>query len=81
MAYFPRANSGRFLTIFHQHSTTNSPSKNHHLHHVFRKNPCKNTILTTPKKLITKTTAEPKLCRRFAYLRKTDVHIEYMQRV
>jgi hypothetical protein len=50
MAYFPRANSGRFLTIFHQHSTTNSPSKNHHLHHVFRKNPCKNTILTTPEK-------------------------------
>jgi hypothetical protein len=41
VAYFWRLESDRQLTSFHQHSTTNSPSKNYVLPPVFAKNPCK----------------------------------------
>jgi hypothetical protein len=44
VAHFWRLKSDRRLTSFHQHSTTNSPPKNHVLRLAFAKTPAK-----TPK--------------------------------
>jgi hypothetical protein len=43
VAYFSRSKSVRQLTTFTTQFTTNSPSKNHVLHPIFCKTPCKNT--------------------------------------
>src|SRR5438270_13508332 len=42
VACFSSSKNDRQLTSFHQRSTTNSPAKNHVLHHVFAKTPSKN---------------------------------------
>ena len=49
VACFSSPKNDRQLTSFHQQSTTNSPSKNHVLHHVFAKTPAK-TLVIQPQK-------------------------------
>ena len=46
------------LPRFHQQSTANSPSKNHVLHLVFAKTPCK-TLVIQPKKITAKAMGLP----------------------
>jgi hypothetical protein len=50
---FPAWKSTAKITSFYQQLTTHLPSKNHVLHTVFRKNPCKNALLPVLKKFAT----------------------------
>jgi len=50
MAGFSSLKNDRQLTSFYQQSTTDSPSKNHVLHHVFAKTPSKNAGCPALKK-------------------------------
>jgi hypothetical protein len=50
VACFSHPESDRQSTTFDQHSTTNSPSKNHALPPVFAKTASKNTEITPQKK-------------------------------
>src|SRR3984885_12923689 len=65
---FSKAKTVRQHTTIYQPLTTNSPSKNHVLHSVFRENPSKNT---TPQKIKKTGTAKRKLSRRTSQVPRT----------
>jgi hypothetical protein len=49
---FPASKMTVKVTTFYQQLTTLLPSKNHVLHHVFRKTPSKNALLPGSKKCL-----------------------------
>jgi hypothetical protein len=56
---FPTPKSDRQRTTFHHTNYQNSPARNHGLHPIFAKNPCKNAYPPRPGKSAPKSTFEP----------------------